>query len=105
MTLQPSKVRIPLPLAALEALCRRWKVQELALFGSVLREDFSPKSDVDVLVKFEPEAIWSLWDLISMREELEGLLERKVDLVEKDAVRNPFRRREILNTHQVVYAA
>jgi predicted nucleotidyltransferase len=105
MTLQPSKVRIPLPLAGLEALCRRWKVQELALFGSVLREDFSPKSDVDVLVKFEPEAVWSLWDLISMREELEGLLGRKVDLVEKDAVRNPFRRREILNTHQVVYAA
>lgn len=105
MTLQPSKVRIPLPLAAIEDLCRKWKIQELALFGSVLREDFSPSSDVDVLVTFDAEAPWSAWDLIGLREELEALLGRKVDLVEKEAVRNPFRRREILKSHQVVYAA
>jgi uncharacterized protein len=105
MTLQPTKARIPLPLAAIEDLCRKWKIQELGLFGSVLREDFSPNSDVDVLVTFDPEAPWSAWDLIGLREELEALLGRKVDLVEKDAVRNPFRRREILKSHQVVYAA
>ena len=105
MTLQPPKARIPLPLAALETLCRRWKVRELALFGSVLREDFSPKSDVDVLVTFDPDAPWSAWDLIEMREELQNLLGRNIDLVEKEALRNPFRRREILRSHQVVYAA
>lgn len=105
MTLQPLKARISLPLATLESLCRKWQVHELALFGSVLRDDFSPESDVDVLVTFEPEATWSLWDLIRMREELESLLGRKVDLVEKEAIRNPFRRRKILDSHQVVYAA
>jgi uncharacterized protein len=105
MTLQPPKARIPLPLAAIETLCQKWKVRELALFGSVLREDFTPASDVDVLVTFDPEAPWSAWDLIEMQEELETVLGRKVDLVERDAVRNPFRRREILRSHQVVYAA
>lgn len=105
MTLQPSKSRISLPLATLESLCRKWKVRELALFGSVLREDFSPESDVDVLVTFDSQASWSLWDLMRMREELESLLGRKVDLVEKEAIRNPFRRRRILDSHQVVYAA
>jgi len=105
MTLQPPKARIPLPLAAIEALCRKWKVRELALFGSVLREDFSSVSDVDVLVTFDPDAPWSAWDLIEMREELQSLLGRNIDLVEKNAIRNPFRRREILRSHQVVYAA
>lgn len=105
MTLQPTKARIPLPLAAIETLCRKWKVQELALFGSVLREDFSSESDVDVLVTFDPDAPWSAWDLIKMQEELEAALGRRVDLVERNALRNPFRRREILRSHQVVYAA
>jgi uncharacterized protein len=105
MTLQPSKARIPLPLTAIEDLCGRWSIRELALFGSVLREDFSPSSDVDVLVTFDPEAPWNAWDLIGLQEELESLLGRKVDLVEKEAVRNPLRRREILRSHQVVYAA
>jgi uncharacterized protein len=105
MTLQPSRARIPLPLPDLESFCRKWRVRELALFGSVLRDDFSPESDVDVLVTFAPEAPWNLWDVIRMQEELEGLLGRKVDLVEKEAIRNPFRRREILGTQRVVYAA
>jgi predicted nucleotidyltransferase len=105
MTFQPPTSHVPLPLNALNTFCHKWRVQELALFGSVLREDFSPESDVDVLVTFDQKAPWSLWDLIAMREELEGMLGRKVDLVEKDAIRNPFRRREILRTHQVVYAA
>ncbi len=85
--------------------CRKWKVKELSLFGSVLRDDFGPESDIDVLVTFEPDAPWSLWDLIDMREELQHLFGRTVDLVEKDALRNPFRRAEILRNHKVVYAA
>jgi predicted nucleotidyltransferase len=105
MTLQPPSSRVHLPLDSLTTFCRKWRVQELALFGSVLREDFSPESDVDVLVTFDPEAPWSLWDVIIMRGELEQILGRKEDLLEKDAIRNPFRRREILRTHQVVHAA
>ena len=77
----------------LEAFCRKWQVQELSLFGSVLRDDFGPDSDVDVLVSFHPDAPWSLWDLVDMREELMAITGRKVDLVEKEALRNPCRKR------------
>ena len=89
----------------LAELCRKWKVTELSLFGSILRDDFGPDSDVDVLVVFQPDAPWSLWDLLDMREELKNLFGRPVDLVEKEALRNPFRRYEILRNHKVLYAA
>jgi uncharacterized protein len=106
MTLQaPPQVRVPVPLDAIEAFCRRWQVEELALFGSVLRDEFSPESDVDVLVEFSPEARVSLFEFVEMQEELAQIFQRKVDLVSKGGLRNPFRRHEILNTRQVVYAA
>ena len=89
----------------LAALCGKWKVRELALFGSILREDFSASSDVDVLVSFDPAATWSGWDLMAMKAELEALFDRPVDLVEKEALRNPWRKREILSTCEVLYAA
>jgi hypothetical protein len=85
--------------------CRRWKVVELALFGSVLRDDFSPDSDVDILVTFAPQAEISLFDMAQMQIELQALFNRPVDILEKDALRNPYRKREILSTAQVVYAA
>ena len=85
--------------------CRRWQITEFALFGSVLRDDFRPDSDVDVLVTFAPDARHSSFDLAAMQEELQALLGRKVQLVEKAALRNPFRRHEILSTREVVYAA
>ena len=85
--------------------CRRWKVTEFALLGSVLRDDFGPDSDIDVLVTFQSDAPWSMWDLLDMREQLQNLFGRAVDLVEKDALRNPFRKQEILRRHKVVYAA
>src|SRR5947208_6530101 len=97
--------RIPIPMEVIDAFCRRWGVRELALFGSVLREDFSPQSDVDVLVAFAPEARRSLFDLVEMREELAELFGREVDLVSQRGLRNPFRRHEILNTRQILYAA
>ena len=78
---------------------------EFSLFGSILREDFRSDSDVDVLVTFAPEAQVSLFDLVQMQIELESLFGRPVDVVEKDALRNPFRKREILSTAEVVYAA
>jgi len=96
-------VRIAIPMEKIADFCRRWKVREFSLFGSVLREDFRPDSDVDVLVSFERDSKWSLWDIVRMREELMQFFGRDVDIVEKEAMRNPFRRHEILRTHQVVY--
>ena len=100
-----SKIRLPIPRKKISEFCLRWKVVEFSLFGSILREDFRPESDVDVLVTFAPEAQVSLFDLVQMQIELEILFGRPVDVVEKDALRNPFRKREILSTAQVVYAA
>jgi predicted nucleotidyltransferase len=85
--------------------CRRWRVKELSIFGSALRDDFRPDSDVDVLVVFEDDAEWDLFDHMHAEEELKELLGREVDLVEKSAVRNPFRRHHILNNREVIYAA
>lgn len=77
---------------------------EFAVFGSALRDDFSSKSDVDVLITFAPEAQIGLFDLVQMQIELEDIFGCPVDLVEKASLRNPYRRREILKTAQVVYA-
>jgi predicted nucleotidyltransferase len=82
---------------------RRWKTTELALFGSVLRDDFDADSDVDVLVSFDPTATWSLWDLTRMEDELATIIGRQVDLVEKEGLRNPFRRQHILSGRKVIY--
>jgi predicted nucleotidyltransferase len=89
----------------LDALCRKWRVRELALFGSVARGEATPDSDVDVLVTFEAEADWSLLDLIRLQDELASLFGREVDLVEEAALRNPFRRRAILRDKRVLHAA
>jgi len=99
------EARVPVPAEKIEAFCRKWKVVEMALFGSVLREEFRPDSDVDVLVTFAPDDGWSLWDLIDMRDELREMFGREVDLVEKKNLVNPFRRHAILSTKQVIYAA
>ncbi|MDI6449401.1 nucleotidyltransferase family protein [Anaerobaca lacustris] len=87
------------------AFCRKWQIRELSVFGSVLREDFGAKSDVDFLVSFEPGAPLDIDRLLDIKEELETRLGRPVDLVEKEAMRNPWRRHEILKTRQVIYAA
>jgi hypothetical protein len=88
--------------------CRRWKIVELALFGSVLRDDFQADSDVDVLVTFAPEAGWSLLDMARMREELNEIFGRNADLVSKAGVqasRNPLRRQAILSSAEVIHVA
>jgi predicted nucleotidyltransferase len=84
--------------------CQRWQVTEFAIFGSALRDDFNALSDIDVLISFDDGAEITLLDLAQMQIELERLFNRPVDLVEKAALRNPYRRREILETSQVVYA-
>ena len=85
--------------------CRRWKIREMSLFGSVVREDFRADSDIDILVSFESGSGWSSFDLVTMREELVTLLGRPVDLVEEAALRNPYRRSAILKAKQILYAA
>jgi predicted nucleotidyltransferase len=87
------------------AFCRRWKIKELAIFGSALGDEFRNDSDVDVLVVFQDNTIRSLLDFIRAEEELKQIFGRKVDLVEKKAVKNPFRRHHILNHQEVIYAA
>jgi hypothetical protein len=100
-----SRVSIDIPREAVREFCERWKVRELSLFGSVLRGDFTPESDVDVLVSFDEEAGWSLFDIVHMQDELAALLGRPVDLVEKEGLVNPFRRHAILTSREVIYDA
>ncbi|NOY98864.1 MAG: nucleotidyltransferase family protein [Chloroflexi bacterium] len=95
---------IPIPREKISVFCQRWDVVEFAIFGSALRDDFSAQSDVDVLVTFAEKAKISLFDLAQMQIELEEIFGRPVDLVEKASLRNPYRRKEILETAQVVYA-
>lgn len=92
---------------ALAEFCRRWGISELALFGSALRSDFGPESDVDLLVSFAPQARPSLLDHVRMQLELSTLLGRRVDLVSRRAIErsaNRQRRAAILGTAQIVYA-
>lgn len=99
--------RIALPSDELAAFCERWQITELALFGSVLRDDFGPESDVDVLVSFEPRVPHTLLDIVRMQEELSGMLGRKVDLIERTAVeqsRNYIRRNAILRSAETIHA-
>ena len=77
----------------------------MALFGSVLSDDFRPDSDIDVLVSFMEDAGWGLFDFVDMIDELKTIFGRNVDLVEKDSLRNPFRRQAILTGNEVIYAA
>jgi uncharacterized protein len=92
----------------ISGFCQRWRIAEFALFGSVLRDDFDAESDLDILVAFAPDADWSLLDHVKMEQELEALLGRKVDLLSRRSVErshNWLRRREILDTAEVVYAS
>jgi len=100
--------RIPIDHEKITEFCRRWKITEFALFGSVLRDDFRPDSDVDVLVTFAPETRYSLFDLVHMQDELKEIFGREVDLVERKAVErseNYIRRKHILRSIEPVYVA
>ena len=85
--------------------CQDHKISEFAIFGSILREDFSPTSDVDVLVTFTPDCRYSLLDLAMIKEQLQAIFNRDVDIVEKAGLKNPFRNKEILDHMEVIYAA
>lgn len=89
----------------IESFCKRWKIVELSLFGSVIGRNFRSDSDVDVLLSFADDARWDPFDLVEMREELKDIFGREIDLVEKGTIRNPFRRHSIMTTKEVLYAA
>src|SRR6266498_220250 len=99
------KKKFRLPRKKITEFCKRWGITEFSVFGSVLRDDFRPDSDIDVMVTIDPKAHIGLFELIDMKLELEKMFKRPVDLVEKEGLRNPYRRREILRTAQVIYAA
>lgn len=102
------RTAIPLPLDQLAEFSRRWKITRLEVFGSILRDDFGPDSDVDFLVTYAPDANWSFATEDEARAELEAIVGRRVDIVPRSAVErsdNWLRRRYILDGAQSVYAA
>jgi len=97
-------VRIAVDREKIAEFCRKWGIKELSLFGSVLRDDFRADSDVDVLVVYEERVEKDFHAYMEAVEELKQMFGREVDLVEKSAIQNPFRRHHILNNREVVYA-
>ena len=100
--------RLPAGMDQIVGFCQRWQIVELALFGSVLRDDFRPDSDIDVLVRFAPDAKWTLLDHVRMEQELECLFNREVDLVSWRAIEqseNWIRRSGILTEAQPIYVS
>jgi predicted nucleotidyltransferase len=100
------RLPISLPMDAIAAFCRRWNITELALFGSVLRDDFGPESDIDVLVTFAPGSVRTLAVIMRMQDEIEALFNRPVDLVDRQSIErslNYLRRKAILNSARTVY--
>ena len=85
--------------------CRRWRIRELAVFGSAARGELRPDSDIDVMVEFEPEAQLGLLQLVRIKHELEDAIGRPVDVIEKGTIRNPYRKASIERDLTIVYAA
>jgi uncharacterized protein len=95
-------------LRRLAELCKRWKIAEVALFGSALREDFRPDSDIDLLVTYRSDADWSLFDTVDLEAELADLFRRPVDVLSRRAVehsQNWIRRKAILESAVPIHAS
>jgi len=102
------RLRVNLPMQEIAAFCQRWNISQLALFGSVLRDDFGPDSDIDVLVTFAPGSARTLAAISQMQQEIEALFGRPVDLVDRQSIErspNYLRRRAILTSARTVYSA
>ena len=98
-----SKIHMDIDRSSIANFCKRWNIRRMTLFGSVLRDDFRPDSDVDVLVAFNSNLEWSLFDMVDMKSELEKIFRRDVDIVEDGTIRNPIKRRCIYENLEVVY--
>lgn len=93
---------------AIRDFCRRWRIARLEVFGSILRNDFGPASDVDFLVTWEEDVHWGWADYLRAGEELATIVGRQVDFIERSAIetsRNWIRREDILGTARVIHAA
>lgn len=95
--------RLKTPFSQIENFCQQWNIQEFALFGSVIRDDFGSDSDIDVLIELNTGANIGLFDIVQMKEELTQLFGRSVDVTQKKLLKNPFSKAEILSTHRVIY--
>jgi uncharacterized protein len=96
------------PYEKIADFCKRWRITEFALFGSVLRDDFSPESDIDALITFDKSSHWTLFDLVAMQEELKQIFGRHVDLVSRRGIessQNYLRRKAILSSAKVIHVA
>ncbi len=101
-------MKVKVPKVKIAEFCKRWNISELAIFGSALRADFRPDSDVDVLVSFNPQAHVTLFDMVHMQDELKSIFGREVDLISKRGLensRNYLRRKNILDLAQVIHVA
>jgi uncharacterized protein len=99
---------LDLPIVEIKKICDRWQIVEFALFGSVLRDDFQPTSDIDILIDFAPNARKGLLSLARIKHELEDLLGREVDILTKQSIEQSYnltRSRNILKSAQVLYVA
>jgi len=102
------KVHIEIPKERIVEFCQKWEIREFLFFGSVLREDFGPDSDIDVLVTFDESARHTLFDLVHMEKELKEIFGRDVDVVSRRGIessRNYIRKNAILSSAEAVYAA
>ena len=86
-------------------LCKKYSINELSVFGSSIREDFSKNSDIDILVSFSKDSEITLFDIMDLEKEFSELLKREVDIVEKESLKNPIRKTKILSTMEIIYAA
>src|SRR5438128_7201314 len=100
-----STIATELPMKQIEEFCRKYGVEEFSLFGSVLRDDFGPQSDIDVMLKFKPGHGFTFENTPDIQDELEAIFGRAVDVLEKGRIRNPFRLHTIMNSYRVIYAA
>ncbi|GHV90937.1 hypothetical protein AGMMS50268_14400 [Spirochaetia bacterium] len=86
-------------------LCKKYYINELSIFGSSIRDDFTNDSDIDILVSFDANSRITLFDIMNLEKEFSQLVNRKVDIVEKEALKNPIRKNKILSTREIIYAA
>jgi uncharacterized protein len=94
-----------LPIKQIEDFCRKYGVAEFSLFGSILRDDFGPESDVDVMLEFQPGHGFTFENTPDIQDDLQRIFGRSVDVIEKGRIRNPIRRQSIMSSYRVVYAA
>jgi len=94
--------RLSIPRDKVAAFCRKHGIRKFSLFGSVIRDDFGPDSDVDVLAEFKPDVRFTLFDLVGMQEELSAITGRKTEIFEFRALR-PWMQEEVAGSMELFY--